>query len=422
MSGSMAQRSVGHVGQGERAAVVRHEDHLRMEGSMEGRHVGTQAARGERYGVVRREDNLRVEGGKFEGRAASAAAATTSLQNGNSAGRTRTNTASSIVMGDGSSMVQRSNGTSAKTASASASSTSKSASSSSRVASSTSKATSSKATASSSKATASSLVLAGGEAAGGLGGIAAVNRDAFASSLRESAGVAVGAQKEMSVIEHHRKHSQQQQAARELRSTSYSISSHAEQGGSLGAHTGRTSAYGGRDYEYSANLANSSTSRRQSSISQQQQQSYSASSQQSSSHGQQSSSQGQQSSSRAMDLMGGFNARQVAGYGASRQTGATLIQQGSTSASAYQSTAANSYKGAQLESSRRSSTGRKTWAESSLQHSQGAMGQSLYAQDFHQHSCPASKVYTDTSPFKYERQSSSGHKIFRQADGSPGGR
>jgi hypothetical protein len=28
-----------------------------------------------------------------------------------------------------------------------------------------------------------------------------------------------------------------------------------------------------------------------------------------------------------MDLMGGFNARQVAGYGASRQTGATLIQQ-----------------------------------------------------------------------------------------------
>jgi len=183
----------------------------------------------------------------------------------------------------------------------------------------------------------------------------------------------------------------------------------------VGAHTGRTSAYGGRDYEYSANLANSSASRRQSSISQQQQQSYSASSQQ-------SSSQGQQSSSRAMDLMGGFNARQVAGYGASRQTGATLIQQGSTSASAYQSTAANSYKGAQLESSRRSSTGRKTWAESSILHSQGAMGQSLYAQDFHQHSCPASKVYTDTSPFKYERQSSSGHKIFRQADGSPGGR
>ena len=82
-------------------------------------------------------------------------------------------------------------------------------------------------------------------------------RDAFASSLRESAGVAVGAQKEMSVIEHHRKHSQQQQAARELRSTSYSISSHADQGGSVGAHTGRTSAYGGRDYEYSANLANS---------------------------------------------------------------------------------------------------------------------------------------------------------------------
>ena len=38
----------------------------------------------------------------------------------------------------------------------------------------------------------------------------------------------------------------------------------------------------------------------------------------------------------------------------------------------------------------------------------------LHSQDYHQHSCPASKVYTDTSPFKYDRQSSSGHKLFRQ--------
>ena len=72
----------------------------------------------------------------------------------------------------------------------------------------------------------------------------------------------------------------------------------------------------------------------------------------------------------------------------------------------------------QLDHTRRaSSSGRKTWAESSILHGQGAaMGQSLYAQDFHQHSCPASKVYADTSPFKYERQSSSGHKLFRSDD------
>ena len=88
-------------------------------------------------------------------------------------------------------------------------------------------------------------------------------RDAFAASLRESTGVAVGAQKEMSVIEHHRKQSLQRAQQQEQRaSTAYSISSHREvdhhSGGAIGAHTGRTSAYGGRDYEYSANLASTS--------------------------------------------------------------------------------------------------------------------------------------------------------------------
>ena len=89
---------------------------------------------------------------------------------------------------------------------------------------------------------------------------------------------------------------------------------------------------------------------------------------------------------------GGFNARQVAGYGASRQSGASAIQQsGATliqqngASSAYQSTNQSSYRGQQLEaraaSTGRSSTGRKTWAESSILHGQGAaMGQSLYAQ------------------------------------------
>ena len=116
---------------------------------------------------------------------------------------------------------------------------------------------------------------------------------------------------------------------------------------------------------------------------------------------------------------------QVAGYSASssRQTGAALIQQSSLSSNAasnlYQSTSSGSYKVHQLDATRDvrgSSTGRrKTWAESSILHGATAgIGQSLYAQDFQQHSCPASKVYTESSPFKYERQSSSGHKLFRQ--------
>merc|ERR1719384_1503549 len=251
------------------------------------------------------------------------------------------------------------------------------------------------------KATESSLVLAGGEATAGAGSISAVNRDAFAASLRESSGVAVGAQKEMSVIEHHRKQSLQRAQQQEQRaSTAYSISSHREvdhhSGGAIGAHTGRTSAYGGRDYEYSANLA-STSSRRQSSVQQSSSSSYS----------QQQS--GQQSWQQAS---GGFNARQVAGYSASRQTGAALIQQSSLSSNAasnlYQSTSAGSYKVHQLDATSRdvrgSSTGRrKAWAESSLLHGAAAgIGQSLYAQDFQQHSCPASKVYTETSPFQYE--------------------
>lgn len=239
----------------------------------------------------------------------------------------------------------------------------------------------------------------------------------------------MGQQKEMSVIEHHRKQSLQK--AQQQSSTSYSISAHHDQHcGSIGAHTGRTSAYGGRDYEYSANLT-SGSSRRQSSGQQSHiqqsigQHSYS-SHQQSLGQQHQSYSSQKQSISQQQTLgqTGGFNARQVAGYSASRQTGAAFIQ-GATSAnsaSSYQSTSQGSYKGTQQETRRSSSGGRrKTWAESSILHSPGGgLGQSMYAQDFQQHTCPASKVYTDTSPFKYERQSSSGHKLFRQQDSGLG--
>ena len=58
---------------------------------------------------------------------------------------------------------------------------------------------------------------------------------------------------------------------------------------------------------------------------------------------------------------------------------------------------------------------RKTWAESSIL--TGGVASNLgstYAQDYHQPICPASKVYADTSSFQYERQSNSGHKIFKK--------
>merc|ERR1712079_987350 len=396
MEGSMAQRSKSTVGVGQRAATVRHEDNLRLEGKMEGRQVGTAAAKGERFGVIRREDNLKVEGGKFEGRPQSSAAHTSSQQqNGTTGMRARSNTGSTIVLGD------ENAGTIKRTTKTTSSATSKTAASTSM------------------KATESNLVLAGGVASAGDGSISAVNRDAFAASLRESTGVAVGAQKEMSVIEHHRKQSLQRAQQQEQRaSTAYSISASNyrddhHSGGAIGAHTGRTSAYGGRDYEYSANLA-STSSRRQSSVQQSSSTSYSISHQQSGQHSWQQAT-------------GNFNARQVAGYSASssRQTGAALIQQSPLSSNAasnlYQSTTSGSYKVHQLDATRDvrgSSTGRrKTWAESSILHGATAgIGQSLYAQYFQQHSCPASKVYTESSPFKYERQSSSGHKLFRQQE------
>lgn len=191
-------------------------------------------------------------------------------------------------------------------------------------------------------------------------------------------------------------------------------------------HTGRTSAYGGRDYEYSSNIASRKVSssqesrvasgtfsRHQASSSRQQGSSSALISQ----HASSSAQVGNQSSSSAMIGQQGSRTAMV-GQQASRS--AMIGQQASSSAmtgqhaSQYQTTAQQSFRGAQTSEQR--SGRRKTWAESSILHGAGGsgIGQSLYAADYHQHSCPASKVYTQDSPFKYERQSSSGHKMFRQ--------
>ena len=68
----------------------------------------------------------------------------------------------------------------------------------------------------------------------------------------------------------------------------------------------------------------------------------------------------------------------------------------------------------------RSAGRRRTWAESSVFHggvatsyAGGAGGGVAGAMsDYHDHSCPAANLYTKVSPFKYDRQTSSGHKVF----------
>ena len=247
--------------------------------------------------------------------------------------------------------------------------------------------------------------------------ITAVNRDKFASSLRESSGVILGTQKEMSVIENHRKQSLQKQKLEswDTRVTGYSVGE---------AHTGRTAAYGGRDYQYSGSTASRSANTASSWASQSQEVARSHTSARAS----------RQETSTA--LSSGFKQEQMSGYArnlGNSHSGSALIRadqvvrhEASTSrqeasSSAYQSVAQQSYRAHQSSETRMERTTpskRRTWAESSLMHGGSvAIGQSIYSQDFHQHSCPASKVYTNTSPYKYERQSSSGHKMFAPREG-----
>merc|ERR1711973_663962 len=91
---------------------------------------------------------------------------------------------------------------------------------------------------------------------------------------------------------------------------------------------------------------------------------------------------------------------------------ASAIRQEANSSSMYQSTTQQSYRaqgqqGSELRYERIQPVKRKTWAESSIL--TGGVASSLgstYATDYHQHSCPASKVYTTESPYRYDRQNS----------------
>ena len=343
MEGKMENRaSVVKAVASEKASKVKHEDSLKLEGSLDMKRRGTITLRTEKENAAKLESNLKTEASSEKQIQVKSASDSKSFENIESRFSSTSNL--SQVSGVKSNM---------------------------------------------SLGIKDSIHQSGKEEAS----ISAVNRDKFASSLRESKGVILGQQKEMSVIENHRKQSLQKQKYEswDTRVTGYSV-------GESHGHTGRTAAYGGQDYEYSSRAANTS-----------------------------SASARVVRQANSTGLSAGFKQEQITGYArnlGNSHSGSALIRadqvvrhEASTSrqemsSSAYQSVSHQSYKAHQT-SERATPSRRRTWAESSLMHGGAvAIGQSIYAQDFHQHSCPASKVYTSTSPYKYERQSSSGHKMF----------
>ena len=416
MEGKMENRAMNATfTAGDKASIVRHGDNLKMEGSMDVKRRDTVVLKGERHGVVKREDNLKMEG-SFEGRVQASSATQVSQSSTSKSSRQRLGSTarekSNIMMGDDSLVASTSKMHSAsKTGRESRTSSLAS-----------SQQTSVITKSNQSSAIAGAIVQTGKDEAS----ISAVNTDKFASSLRESSAVAIGQQREVSVIDNHRKQSLQKQRNDnwDTRATGFSVGE---------AHTGRTSAYGGRDYEYSANIASRGASKQSGSWAAQEYTGrnvgYSSNSKSSASTSRQehSSSSGmrqEQSTGYARQL---GSSHSGAAHGAalirSEHTASATSRHEASSSSAYQSTAQQSYKGQQnlLSESRVERTTpsrRKTWAESSILHGGVAsnIGSTIYAQDFHQHTCPASKVYTTESPFRYERQTSSGHKMFQPKD------
>ena len=256
VEGKMEGRSLNQtfvLDRADKAKVMKHEDNLRLEGSMSMSRKDDASMKGERYGIVKREDNLKVEGA-FEGRVKEASTSRRLSSASTASRRSDTRERSNIIIGDDASVASTSKVTVASrtvnSAAVSASSSTAVNASSSTAANASSSTSTSLAQSSSSVAAARSNVssaVAGALVQSGKAsaGITAVNKDTFASSLRESSATAVVQQKEISVIEHHRKQSLQKQRNELSVSGGYDLS----------AHTGRTAAYGGRDYEYSNTLS-----------------------------------------------------------------------------------------------------------------------------------------------------------------------
>ena len=218
------------VTRGERAAVVRRSDNLKVEGGSY-KDVKSETgslqtvARGERAEVRRRQDNLKMEGSmQFESTSKSASNAISKV-NFSRSNRSR-DVASSIVIGEDTASVAKaiqqkemersvtSSGGGVTTATTIDKTTIRQQTASEQVASTVVQSKSQEAT------------------------ISALNTDKFASSLRESAGVQIGMQKDMSVIGEHQRRvsaSNQQQQQMQQRSSVSSARYHEQQSGVVAA-------------------------------------------------------------------------------------------------------------------------------------------------------------------------------------------
>lgn len=390
------------------------------------------ASRGERHNVVKRADNLKMEG-EFEGKRLDSATTSRRVSNASSVShRSGPRDKSNILIGDD---------LSASTSKGSRSVTTKSKTTMSKHEQQSTQITSEASIAAKANASSAfqSALVQNGQSKGN---ISAINTDKFASSLRESSASASQQhqQKEISVIEHHRKQSLQKQQR-----SDWGAASSSSAGYELNAHTGRTAAYGGRDFEQTAALAGagrrSDYSAKSTGYSYNAQESGSSSKMSASTSSRQASgaviSGGSFSQHGAGAIISGSSLRQhaaeavISGGSSSRQqsSGAAMLLSTTGSArqdyqSMYQSTSQQSFKGQQSSSEYRVEHGtpvkRKTWAESSILSGGVGIqtsGSSSYAQDYHEHRCPASKVYAKESPFKYDRQNSAGHKIFKPKQG-----
>ena len=201
---------------------MRHADNLRMEGSFEGlkseMHEAHQATRGERAVVKRRQDNLKMEGNmQFESTTKSAAKAINKV-NFSRTNRSR-DVQSSIVIGEDTSSVSKAIQQKEQERSVT-----------SVVGSTVDKSSIRQQTASEGVAT--TVVQSKSQEAT----ISAMNTDKFASSLRETSGVQIGAQKDISVIGDHQQRRvsasyQQQQQQQQQRSSISSARYYEQQSG-----------------------------------------------------------------------------------------------------------------------------------------------------------------------------------------------
>ena len=201
------QRESNAVLVGERAAVVKHQDNLKMEGKMESRTTAA-VVKGERAEFKRHTDNLKMEGSMHgmvsEAKNASQAIQKVNFAGGKAAAKAR-NAASSIVVGDditSTTTAIKQHEAKRKSSATSTSTTVKTASAA------AASATSLQLKQTKGSGVASTVVQSTDQEAA----IQAVNTDKFASSLRESAGVQIGVQKDLSVIDAHRRQSQQHHA------------------------------------------------------------------------------------------------------------------------------------------------------------------------------------------------------------------